>query len=75
MTADGQLVIPAEFYVALGLENGGKLIAHLENGALVSETVPTVVAGAQAMVRKYIPDGTGMVDAFIAERHAETAPD
>ena len=71
MTADGNLVIPAELRVALGMENGGKLIAHVEDGSLVFETIPFVVARVQAMIRRCVPDGTGMVDEFIPERRAE----
>jgi antitoxin PrlF len=68
---DGRVVIPAAMRARLGLKDGGKLIARLdEDGVLVLETIHAAVARAQAMVRKYIPDTTGKLDEFIAERHA-----
>jgi len=73
VAANGRIVIPAEIRAALGVKDGGKLIARVENGALVLESIHTAVARAQAMVRKYVPAGTNLVDEFIAERHAEAA--
>ena len=68
---NGRVVIPADIRAALGVKDGGKLIARVENGALVLETIQSAVARAQAMVRKYIPEGTSLVDELIAERRAE----
>jgi len=67
---NGRVVIPAALREQLGLKDGGKLMARIEDGALVLETIHAVVARAQAMVRKYVPDTTGKLDEFIAERHA-----
>ena len=68
---NGRVVIPADIRAALGVKDGGKLIARVENGALVLETIQAAVARAQAMVRKYVPEGTNLVDEFIADRRAE----
>ena len=68
---NGRVVIPADIRAALGVKDGGKLIARIENGALVLETIQAAVARAQAMVRKYVPEGTSLVDEFIAERRVE----
>ena len=67
---NGRVVIPAALREHLGVKDGGQLIARVEGGALVLETIHAVVARAQAMVRKYVPDTTGKLDEFIAERHA-----
>ena len=55
---------------SLGFTNGGKLIARLENGVLILETVEAAVRRAQAMVRKYVPAGVSLADELVAERHA-----
>jgi hypothetical protein len=54
----------------LGLEGGGKVLARLENGAVVLEPIEAAVRRAQAMVAKYVPDSARLVDDLIAERHA-----
>ncbi len=67
---NGRLVIPAAMRESLGFTNGGKLIARLEDGVLILETVEAAVRRAQAMVRKYVPTGVSLADELVAERHA-----
>jgi len=67
---NGRLVIPAAMRESLGFTNGGKLIARLEDGVLILETVEAAVRRAQAMVRKYVPAGVSLADELVAERHA-----
>jgi antitoxin PrlF len=66
---NGRVVIPANMRAELGVQSGGKVIARLVNGTLILEPIDAAIRRAQQMVRKYIPDGTGIVDGFIAERH------
>jgi bifunctional DNA-binding transcriptional regulator/antitoxin component of YhaV-PrlF toxin-antitoxin module len=54
----------------LGIQSGGKVIARVVDGTVVLEPIEAAIRRAQEMVRKYIPDGKGIVDEFIAERHA-----
>jgi AbrB family looped-hinge helix DNA binding protein len=68
---NGRVVIPASMREELGCEKGGKLIARMENGVLILEPFQVTLRRLQAFVRTYIPDPTGIIDAFIAERHAE----
>ena len=68
---NGRVVIPADMRSVLGVKDGGKLIARIENGALVLESVQAALAGVQAMVRAYVPEGVSLVDELIAERRAE----
>lgn len=65
---NGRVVIPANMRAELGWTGGGKLLARLIDGTIVLEPVDVAVRRAQAMVARYIPSGTGMVDALIAER-------
>ncbi len=71
VAANGRVVIPADIRAALGVKDGGKLIARIEDGRLVLETVHTALAKVQAMVRQYVPEGVSLVDELIAERRAE----
>ncbi len=67
---NGRVVIPASMRAELGFQRGGKVIARVVNGTVVLEPIDVAIRRAQEIIRKYIPDGTGIVDEFIAERHA-----
>jgi AbrB family looped-hinge helix DNA binding protein len=71
IAANGRVVIPANMRAELGLYGGGQVVARLVDGAVVLEPVAAAVRRAQAMVRRYIPQGTGLVDELIADRRAE----
>jgi bifunctional DNA-binding transcriptional regulator/antitoxin component of YhaV-PrlF toxin-antitoxin module len=71
MAPDGSLKLPANMRAELGLQHGGKLLARLENGSLVLESIDTAIRRAKEMVRKYIPDGSDITEELIAERRAE----
>jgi AbrB family looped-hinge helix DNA binding protein len=70
LAPNGRLVVPASMREQLGLQGGGKLLARLENGAVILEPLDTAIRRAQAMVRHYVPENSGLVDELIAERHA-----
>jgi antitoxin PrlF len=66
---NGRVVIPLSMRAELGCQAGGKILARLVNGTLVLEPVNAAVRRAQAMVRKYVPEGSGLVEEMISERH------
>jgi hypothetical protein len=68
---DGSLKLPANMRAELGVPQGGKILARLENGSLTLEPIDTAVRRAQEMVRRYIPDGKDIIAELIAERRAE----
>lgn len=68
---DGRVVIPAAFREAFGLKEGDTLIASVENGELRLLTIPAAARRAQAMLRKFIPDGVSLVDELIEDRRRE----
>lgn len=73
MAANGRVVVPLEVRRAAGLEAGGKLLARVEDGRIILETVEAAVARVQKLARQYgSPDGSP-VDELIAERRAEAA--
>jgi antitoxin PrlF len=74
LAANGRVVIPANMRAALGLSDGGKLVARLVDGAIVLEPVDAAIRRAQAMVARYAirrPQPRGRAD---AERRAAGAP-
>jgi len=68
---DGRVVIPAAFRDALGLAEGDTLIASIDNGELHLLTVQAAVRRAQAIVRRFVPEGVSLVDELIADRRRE----
>jgi AbrB family looped-hinge helix DNA binding protein len=70
---DGRLVIPADVRDALGLRDGGTVVAELRDGALVIETMPTRLRRLRELVRAS-DKGTGsVVEEFLAEKRREAA--
>lgn len=67
---NGRVVIPANMRTELGCQGGGKLLARLVDGTVVLEPVDAAIRRAQAMVSRYVPKGSGLVEELIAERHA-----
>jgi len=70
VTSNGRMVIPAAMRAALGLQGGGNVVARLVDGTIVLEPQDAAIRGAQAMVARYVPRHSGLVDELIAERHA-----
>lgn len=68
IAANGRVVIPVNMRAKLGLQGGGKLVARLVDGAIILEPLDAAIRRAQAMVARYIPQGSGLVEELIAER-------
>ncbi len=75
IAANGRVVIPAAMRAALGVERGGRLVARLEEGALILEPFDLAIRRAQAQVARYAPADAGLADALIARRRAAAALD
>ncbi|MFL5334163.1 MAG: AbrB/MazE/SpoVT family DNA-binding domain-containing protein [Geminicoccaceae bacterium] len=71
MAANGRLVIPAEIRAALGMEQGGAFVAHLEDGSVRLRPLREVIAEVQAQVRRYLPAGTDLSGELIQDRRRE----
>ena len=67
---NGRVVIPANMRAKMGLADGGKVVARIEDGAVILEPIEAAIQRAQNMVRKYIPAGTPLVAELIDERRA-----
>ena len=73
LAANGRVVIPAAMRAALGLKAGARIVARVEDGAIVLEAIEASIRRAQAMVAPYATAGVSAVDELIAERRAEAA--
>ena len=69
----GRIVIPAEYRKRLGVQVGDDVILQLDDGEIRLFTMREAIRRAQAMVRRYVPEGVSLVDELIAERRAEAA--
>ena len=69
----GRLVIPAAFRKALGVEPGDELIVILEDGELRIVTPEQAARRARALVRRFVAEGTLLVDGLLADRREETS--
>jgi len=69
----GRVVIPGEYRRKLGLRSGDEIILHLDEEGLHLYTPAQAVARAQALVRRYVPEGRSLSDELISERREEAA--
>ena len=68
---NGRLVLPVALRRRLNIAKGGALVIREEDGRLLLESLDDAIGRAQALVRRFAPDATGVVDEFLAERRAE----
>lgn len=73
VTQGGRIVIPAEMRRRLGIEIGDDVSVAVDNGSLRIRTQKESIKRAQALVRKFVPEGVSLVDELIAERRREAA--
>ncbi|GGE24331.1 hypothetical protein GCM10011390_49680 [Aureimonas endophytica] len=67
----GKLIIPAAFRRDLGMNVGDTVIVENVGGELRIRSRRSAIANAQRLMRQLVPEGTSVVDEFIAERRAE----
>ncbi len=71
MGQSGRVVIPGEYRRRLGLRSRDEIIMHLDDEGLHLYTPAQAVARAQALVRRYVPEGRSLSDELISERREE----
>lgn len=69
--AGGRLILPKPICNELGIKPGDDLILRLEEGYGRLLSLPQAVIFAQHTVRRYIEEGTSLVDEFIESRRDE----
>ena len=50
------------------MQHGGQVVVRLDEGKLMLESVDDAIDRAQAIVRTYVRQTTGVIDELIAER-------
>lgn len=68
---DGRVSLPEVMRSALGMKDGDPVILRLEEDSIRIVSLPVAVKRAQAIVRRFVPEGVSLVDELIAERRAE----
>lgn len=71
MADNGRVLIPAEIRAALGLKAGGRIVARVEDGALVIEPLDAAIRRVQRMMQPYAKPGESLVDELIADRRRD----
>jgi AbrB family looped-hinge helix DNA binding protein len=69
----GRVVIPAAYRKALGLKPGDEVVLVLEEGEIRVMGARQAIVRAQALVRRYVPEGRSLSDELIQERREESA--
>ena len=69
----GRLVIPAKYRKALDLKPGDEIVMLLEKNELRVMGSQQAIKQAQAIVRRYIPEGRSLSDELIQERREEAS--
>ena len=70
---NGRMSIPAKQRKALGLENGGSVVATVQDGELRIRTVKAVLDEVRDRLAPVLKASGDTVDKFIADRRAEAA--
>jgi AbrB family looped-hinge helix DNA binding protein len=71
ISENGRIVIPAAYRKAMGLKGGEVLTIRMDEEGLHIQSRAQAIKRAQAIVRKYVPEGVSLVDELIAERRRE----
>ena len=70
---NGRVTIPARMRVALGVKAGDVILMRLENGSIRMIPLKQAVQLAQQTLRRYVPEGTSLVETLIQARREEAA--
>ena len=71
--AGGRIVIPAHIRAALDFNPGDEVVLALSDGELRIFSIRQAVHRAQAIVRRYVPEGQSLAQELIQERRREGA--
>lgn len=74
--ADGRIQLPPQVLEELNFEAGQDVALEVEDKSLsVSLSAAERIKRAQALVRKYVPEGVSLVDELIEDRRREAEND
>lgn len=66
-----EAIVPARLLQELGLKIGDPVVLAVEGDEIRVMPIAAAVRRAQAIVRRYVPEGVSLVDELIAERREE----
>lgn len=69
----GRVLIPAGVRAKLGFRPGEQLVLECQQDGLYLRTRDQAVARVQQIVRRYVPEGTSLVEELQADREQEAA--
>ncbi len=69
----GRIVLPAALRKQLDIRDGDVLTAEIVDGDIVLIPLASGIRKAQAIVRRYVPEGVHLVDELLEERKREAA--
>ena len=69
----GRIVIPAEYRKVLDLKPGDDVVLSMEDGSVRVSTIQQAIKHAQALVRRFVPEGRDLVEELMQERREEAA--
>jgi AbrB family looped-hinge helix DNA binding protein len=69
--AGGEIVLPAALLKALDIKSGETLVVIADDGEIRLMPIATAVRKAQAIVRRYVPEGVSLVDELLEDRRRE----
>ncbi|MCH9037476.1 MAG: AbrB/MazE/SpoVT family DNA-binding domain-containing protein [Chloroflexi bacterium] len=72
---DGRVVIPANYRKQLGIKPGDHVMMLLEDGEIRILTAKQAIKRAQALVRRYVPEGRMLSEELIQERREAAVDD
>jgi AbrB family looped-hinge helix DNA binding protein len=68
----GRVVLPSKLRKELNIQNGDEIVLRLENGAIRLVPLHQAIRIAQQSVKKYVPEGTSLVEDLIQARREES---
>lgn len=68
---DGRILIPAAMRKALGLRAGGAVVLRADESGIHLTTTQRALHDAQQQLRRYVREGTPLVEDLLAERRRE----
>ncbi len=71
MHSGGRFILPARLRKELKIKPGDEVILRLEDGSVRLLPLPQAVSYAQQTVRRYIKEGTSLVDDLIESRRKD----
>lgn len=68
----GRVVVPSEFRKEFGIDDGADVVFSRTDYGIAITTLDQAIRQAQALVRRYVPEGVSLVDELREARRQDT---